>query len=341
MRWWTTSLDKPIRFGILGLGVGYSKAKECVKSRGAALVAVCDLQEDKARKVAEELKCRWYTDYDAMLDSGDIDCVGVFTPSGMHVDHALKAIRKGLHVFVTKPMDIDVEKCRLAIREAEGANVVLAVDFEYRYKDINLKIYRAIQNGLIGRVFLVDVLMKWFRDEAYYKGGYMPGWRSSRRYEGGSAANQGVHFIDLVQWWMGGVELVQGLSGTFTHSIETEDCSVAVLKFKNGAFGTLTTTTSSIPSLGTRIEINSDRGSMIWKDGKIDFFHLKDGDISVIDSIVLPSDRPANIFEDMADAIRRGKKPMVDGREGLKSVMIFNAIYESSKTGKAVKIEDA
>jgi predicted dehydrogenase len=332
--------DKPVRFGILGLGVGYSKAKQCAGSRNCVVAAVCDLQEEKARRVAEELKCRWYTDYDAMLDSGDIDCVGVFTPSGMHMDHALKAIRRGLHVFVTKPMDIDVEKCRIAIREAEKANLVLAVDFDLRYRDINQKICYAIQKGLIGRVFLVDILMKWFRDEAYYKGGYPPGWRSSRRYEGGSAANQGVHFIDLVQWWMGGVESVQGLSGTFTHDIETEDCSVAVMKFRSGAFGALTTTTSSIPDLGTRIEVNSDRGSMMWKDGRIEFFHLKDGDISVIDSIALPSDRPTNIFEDMANAIRRGGKPMVDGREGLKSVIIFNAIYESSRTGRAVRIEE-
>jgi len=333
-------LDKPVRFGILGLGVGYRKAKQCVGSRGAVLAAVCDLQEERARKVAEELGCRWYTDYDDMLDSGDVDCIGVFTPSGMHMDHALKAIERGLHVFVTKPMDIDVEKCRLAIREAEKANVVLAVDFELRYQDLNQKICYAIQKGLIGRVFLIDVLMKWFRDEAYYKGGYPPAWRSSRRYEGGSAANQGVHYIDLVQWWMGGVESVQGLAGTFTHDIETEDCSVAIMRFRNGAFGTLTTTTSSIPDLGTRIEVNSDRGSMIWRDGKIDFFHLKDGDISILDSITLPSDRPMNIFEDMAKAIREGRKPIVDGREGLKSVAIFNAIYESSKIGRAIRVED-
>ncbi|MEM1602540.1 MAG: Gfo/Idh/MocA family oxidoreductase [Candidatus Bathyarchaeia archaeon] len=331
---------EPVRFGILGLGVGYSKAKQCTRSRGAILSAVCDLQEDRARKIAEEFKCRWYTDYDKMLEKEDIDCVGVFTPSGMHMDHALKAIRRGLHVFVTKPMDIDAEKCRLAIKEAEEANVVLAVDFELRYQPLNQKIYYAIQQNLIGRVFLVDVLMKWFRDEAYYKGGYPPGWRSSRLYEGGSAANQGIHFIDLVQWWMGGVDLVQGLSGTFTHNIETEDCSVAVLRFKNGAFGTLTTTTSSIPNLGTRIEVNSDRGSLIWKDGKLDFFYLKDGDQSILDSISLPEDRPLNIFEDMVAAIRKGTKPIVDGREGLKSVLILNAIYESSKTGKAVKIEE-
>ncbi|MBS7624563.1 Gfo/Idh/MocA family oxidoreductase [Candidatus Bathyarchaeota archaeon] len=331
---------EPVRFGILGLGVGYSKAKQCTQSRGAILSAVCDLQEDRARKIAEEFKCRWYTDYDKMLEKEDIDCVGVFTPSGMHMDHALKAIRRGLHVFVTKPMDIDAEKCRLAIKEAEEANVVLAVDFELRYQPLNQKIYYAIQQNLIGRVFLVDVLMKWFRDEAYYKGGYPPGWRSSRLYEGGSAANQGIHFIDLVQWWMGGVDLVQGLSGTFTHNIETEDCSVAVLRFKNGAFGTLTTTTSSIPNLGTRIEVNSDRGSLIWKDGKLDFFYLKDGDQSILDSISLPEDRPLNIFEDMVAAIRKGTKPIVDGREGLKSVLILNAIYESSKTGKAVKIEE-
>lgn len=132
---------------------------------------------------------------------------------------------------------------------------------------------------------------------------------------------------------------MQGLSGTFTHNIETEDCSVALLTFKNGAFGTLTTTTSSIPNLGTRIELNSDKGTLVWKDDKIDFLYLKDGDMSVIENITLPKDRSANIFEDMIYAIREGRKPAVDGVEGIKSVRILNAIYESSCTKRAIEIE--
>ncbi|MCD6469596.1 Gfo/Idh/MocA family oxidoreductase, partial [Candidatus Bathyarchaeota archaeon] len=240
---------------------------------------------------------------------------------------------------VTKPMDINLAKCERLIKEVEKAGVVLAVDFDLRYRDLNRKIYLAIKKNLLGRIFLVNLLMKWYRKEAYYKGGYPPGWRSTRSYEGGSAANQGIHFIDLIQWWMGGVKTVQGLSGTFTHNIETEDCSVALLTFKNGAFGTLTTTTSSIPSLGTRIELNSDKGTLRWKDGKIDFLYLKDGDISVIENITLPEDRPVNIFEDMIYAIREGRKPEVDGEEGIKSIKILNAIYESSHTKEVIEIE--
>lgn len=334
------SLENPVRFGILGLGVGERKARECVRTKNAKLVAVCDLQEGKARKIAEELRCNYYVNYDDMLNEEELDCVGIFTPSGMHMDHALRAIERGIHVFVTKPMDINVEKCIFAVRKAREANVILAVDFELRYLDLNQKIYYAIQRGLLGKIFLVNVLMKWNRNSTYYRGGYPPGWRSSRRYEGGSAANQGVHFIDLVQWWMGGVKTVQGLSGTFTHDIETEDCSVALLTFKNGAFGTITTTTSSIPNLGTRIEVNSDKGSLIWKDGKVEFFYLQGGDFSVIDNIALPKDKPANIFEDMVNAIRAGRKPLVDGEEGIKSVKIFDAIYKSSSTGKVIDIEN-
>ena len=332
-------LKEPVKFGIVGLGVGYRKAKQCFETRGAKLVAVCDLQEEKAKKVAREFKCNWYTDYDEMLEKEDLECVGIFTPSGMHADHALKAVRRGLHVFVTKPMDINLAKCERLIKEAEKAGVVLAVDFDLRYRDLNRKIYLAIKKNLLGRIFLVNLLMKWYREEAYYKGGYPPGWRSTRSYEGGSAANQGIHFIDLIQWWMGGVKTVQGLSGTFTHNIETEDCSVALLTFKNGAFGTLTTTTSSIPPLGTRIELNSDKGTLRWKDSKIDFLYLKDGDISVIENITLPENRPVNIFEDMIYAIREGRKPEVDGEEGIKSIKILNAIYESSRTKEVIEIE--
>jgi len=180
--------------------------------------------------------------------------------------------------------------------------------------------------------------MKWYRAQEYYEGGYPSGWRKRKETEGGSAANQGVHFIDLIQWFMGPVKTVYGRSGTFAHNIETEDLSIALLTFGNGAWGSILTTTASFPDLGSSIEITGENGSIVWKDGKVSLYKRKDNLEPSLDEFQLDPNRPRNIIEDMVSAIKKGTPVMVDGNEGRKSVAILNAIYESSKTGKVVEL---
>ena len=156
-------MAEEIRFGIVGLGMGANRAKITAQTDGAKLVCVCDILEDKARKVSDELNCDWTTDYEKMLARDDIDAVGVLTPSGMHADFSMMAARAGKHVFTTKPMDILLEKCDELIQVAEEAGVILAVDFGERYGPANKRVRNAIQSGLLGRIILADLRMKWYR----------------------------------------------------------------------------------------------------------------------------------------------------------------------------------
>ncbi|MEM2926855.1 MAG: Gfo/Idh/MocA family oxidoreductase [Candidatus Bathyarchaeia archaeon] len=330
--------SKELGFGILGLGMGLSRARETVKTPGAKLLCVCDIREDIARKAAEELHCQWTTSYTEMLERKEIEVIGVYTPSGMHCDHAIKAMEAGKHVFIAKPMDIRVEKCDEAINIAKRMGVVLAVDFQMRYDDLNRRIKEALNAGKLGRLLLADLRMKWWRDQSYYDGGFPKGWRSLKGTEGGSAANQGVHFLDLLLWWLGPVRTVYGMSGTLAHGIETEDISMALLTFRNGAWGSIITTTFSYPSLGSRIELTGDRGTIVWNDGKLGLYKLKDEESPSLEEFEIPKDAPKNIIEDMILAVSKGAKPAVDGEGGRWSVELFNAIYESSRTGRVIEL---
>jgi len=330
--------SREIGFGILGLGMGLNRARDVVKTPGARLLCVCDLREDVARKAAEELHCDWTTSYSEMLERKDVEVIGVYTPSGMHCDHAIQAMEAGKHVFITKPMDIRVEKCDEAIRVAGRRGVVLAVDFQMRYDGLNRRIKAALDAGRLGRLLLADLRMKWWRDQSYYDGGFPRGWRSLRGTEGGSAANQGVHFLDLLLWFLGPVKTVYGMSGTLAHRIETEDISMALLTFHNGAWGSIIAATFSYPSLGSKIELTGEKGTIVWTDGKLGLYKLKEEENPSLEEFEIPRDAPKNIIEDMISAVSRGAKPAVDGEEGRKSVELFNAIYESSRTGKIVDL---
>jgi len=326
-----------VRFGIVGTGMGASRADTASKTAGAKLVCVCDFVEENAKRVADKLNCDYITNYEKMLQRDDIDVVGVLTPSGLHAEFAIMAAKAGKHVFTTKPMDILVEKCDELIETAKKAGVILAVDFGERYLDANKRVHKAIQTGVMGKMFLADLRMKWYRAQDYYDGGFPAGWRSKRRYEGGSAANQGVHFIDLIQWFMGPVKTVIGKSATLNHQIETEDLSVAILEFANGAYGVLQTTTCNTPDLGSAMEFSGSNGTLSWKNSQIELYKLADKPDAKLEDIDVESG-PASIIEDMVSAVTKGTSVAVDGYEGRKSVVIFNAIYESSKTGKPIQL---
>ena len=324
-----------VRFGIMGLGRGRKAAEQVVNAAGAQLVCVSDLQEDKAKEYGEMHGCDWTTDYKEMFARDDIDVIGVYTSSGTHCDYAIEAIAAGKHAFVTKPMDVRVEKCEAAIQAAKASGKILAVDFGNRYSLENRQLKAALDQGIIGKVFLGDVKMKWWREQSYYNGGYPLGWRSRKETEGGSIANQGVHFVDLIYWLLGPVKEVYGRSTTMTHDIETEDLSAAQLTFESGAWGLITTTTSSYPNLGTQVEISGTEGTVRWNQkGGIEITTRTEESVD-LSRFEVP-DAPADIAEDMVSAITKGTPPVVSGEEGKKSVEIFNAVYKSSETGQPV-----
>jgi predicted dehydrogenase len=327
-----------LRFGIVGLGMGYNRAKVVTTTPGAELACVCSLDEQRAQQVAEELSCDWTTDYAEMLKRNDVDVIGVMTPSGMHCDHAIMAMEAGKHCYTTKPMDITVAKCDAAIATAERTNKILAVDFGLRYAPVNHKVRNMLQGGKLGKLICCDLLMKWYRAMSYYSGGSPPAWRSRLATERGSIANQGVHFVDLLQWIMGPVETVWGRYGTFNHDIETEDQTMAILEFGNGAWGMLHTTTCSTPHLGSRVEFNGTQGVMIWQDRDIDIKQPEGLAEINLEDIPVDPDLPDSIIADMVGTVRDGKPLQCDGYEGRKAVAIFEAIYTSSDTGKPVKV---
>ena len=86
--------------------------------------------------------------------------------------------------------------------------------------------------------------------------------------------NQSIHSIDLLQWFMGPVRSIYAYTDTLAHHMETEDVAVAVLRFENGALGTIAATTSAYPGVTTRIEIFGAKGSAVIEDDNLSYLHL-------------------------------------------------------------------
>lgn len=335
---------KELGFGIIGAGaVAPNHIDAIEKADGARFVAVADTVEERARRVGEENGVAWYTDYRHMLENPDIDVVCVCVPCGIRGQIIMDAAAFGKHVVAEKPLEITLEKTDAAIEACDRAGVKLAVMFQNRCLDDIQELKRSIDDGRLGRLVLGDAYVKWYRPQSYYD---VAKWRG---FDGGGALiNHAIHYVDLLQWIMGPVEMVSGFTGTLVRKIEVEDTAVACLRFKNGALGVIEACTSPYPGLPAKLEIQGEKGTIITENGNImyvsiegeDEYHAQcsDGGMGGASSPAVSPVGHARQIADMVASINEDRPPMVDGHEGRKAVEIVLAIYESSRTGKTINL---
>ena len=342
-------------FGIVGCGlIGEFHARAIQAIPEAELVAVADVVEASARRLAEKFGCRYFTDVGKMLRLDEIDIVTICTPSGLHADTAVPAAAAGKHVIVEKPLDITLERVDRINDAARKHGVRVCGIFPSRFHDAAQATKKAVDAGRFGRITLGDAYVKWWRSQEYYDKG---GWKGTRALDGGGALmNQSIHAIDLLQWFMGDVEQVSAFAGTLAHErIEVEDTAVAALRFRSGALGVIEGATSVFPGFLKRLEICGSGGSVVmeeenivhWKfaqeqpeDARIreDFAAKTKTGGGAADPAAIGFEGHRRQFVDFIRAIETRTEPLVNGEEARKAVEIILAIYRSAQSGRPVNL---
>jgi len=343
------------QFGIIGCGMIAGFHAKAIQAAGGALIACFDTKAEAADKLAAQYQgCKPYNDLKAFLAEKHIDIVTIGTPSGAHLDPAVAAAEAGKHVIVEKPLEITLDRCNKIIAACTKNKVQLATIFPSRFHDSSLTLKAAIDAGRFGRLTLGDAIVKWYRTQSYYDSG---AWRGTWELDGGGALmNQAIHTIDLLTWLMGPVAEITAHTALLAHErIAVEDTAVAMLKFANGALGTVVGTTASYPGYLKRVEVSGSKGSAVLEEEDIirwDFEETLPSDAAVQESMASRKSGgggaadPAAIgysghtklFANMIAAIDGKEKLVVDGPEGCRSVEIILAIYKSAETGQTIKL---
>ncbi len=346
--------EKKIGFGIVGCGVIGPWHREAMqRSDGAKLVACCDIDEEKGRKFAEESgSISFYGDYHDLVRDPNVDVVSVCTPSGLHGDVTIAAAEAGKHVLCEKPIEIAEEKIDEMIGACRKNGVKLGNIFQRRTYKASRMAKDAIDRGLLGKMVLGDVYLKYYRSQSYYDSA---GWRGTWALDGGGALmNQGVHGIDLALWIMGPVKSVYGRADHLARNIEVEDTAVALIEYENGAWGVLEGTTSVNPGESTKLSLHGKKGSIVLEEGGISKWAVAEGEDEVAKAVPMEgkeekdgaaSDPTAigvagHVFlvNDLVKAIREDREPFITGDSARKGVELILGIYESSRTGKPVQL---
>lgn len=341
-------MKNKIKFAIIGCGrIAYRHIEAIQANPQAELVALCDLNIDRAYERNKQAGVAVYQDYNEMLRNEDIDVVNIMTPSGMHAEHALDIIRKyRKHVVVEKPMALRVTDAEELIRTAKDIGVELFIVHQNRFNKSIQKVREGIEQGLFGRMVLGTVRLRWSRGQAYYN---QDPWRGIWALDGGALTNQAIHHIDLLRWLVGDIASVSAVGATQLVDVEVEDTACAWLRFKNGALGVIEATTAARPlnhDMEASISILGENGAVIVEGASVNKLTTWTfNDIDIAEYMEAPPNVYGyghnHIIDNVVDVLIRGGEPLVRGEDALESIKLLNAIYCSMEhNGKESFLND-
>ena len=343
-------MTKKLKIGIIGIGTIADVHAQAIKaSKNMELLSAFSRNQEKARLFGEKYDILCYTDWNKFIEDPELDVVSICTPNGIHLDYGEKAANAKKHVIVEKPIEVTLERAQKLIDLCNNNDVQLAIIYQSRFMDNMTELKDFIDNNGLGKLFMGDASIKWYRSQAYYDSG---AWRGTLDLDGGGVLiNQAIHTVDLLQWLMGDVATIFGQTDTFTHNLEGEDNAIATLRYKNGAIGVIQASTSVQPSQSRRIEIHGEKGSVLIDGDTIKISMTEDnptkdntqneppgsGSSSPMDGFSFEPHKRQ--FEAIAEAIQNNKTPPVSGVESLKSLAIVLGVYESARTNTIIQLD--
>jgi predicted dehydrogenase len=340
---------KPLAVGIVGGGnISDTHARAAAEVPGLRVAAITGSNLARVRALAARHGAAVLPDLATLVRHRPLDLVLIGSPSGLHAAQGVAAARQGLHVLTEKPVDVSVERADALIDACLKAGVRLGVFFQDRFAPAFLGVKAALEAGALGRPLLASARVKWWRPPEYYAGSR---WRGTLELDGGGAlVNQGIHTVDLLLWLLGDVRRVFAIARTARHTIEVEDTLVATLDFANGAVATLEATTAALPGYPRQVEITGTEGTIVLQQDRLlaadlraPFPGLVPGEADANESARSPAVSDVRghraALEDFVAAIREGRPPRCDGREGRRSLAVVEALYRSAREGAPVTLE--
>ncbi len=345
-----------LKFGIIGIGnMGFAHLA-CLKNNeieNATVVAVCDVSSEKRKNASEKYPdIKIFKTAEDLLASDLVDAVIIATPHRFHAEIAMKALEKGLHVLVEKPVDITVSKAKELNEKAKKSGKVFGIMFNQRTNPLFREARNIVKSGKLGNLKRsVWIVTNWYRTQAYYDSGE---WRATWQGEGGGVLlNQAPHNLDIWQWICGMPIRVQAKCELAKyHDIEVEDEAIINVVFEGGANGTFITSTGEYPGTN-RLEISGEQGKLVlennllkwWKLGQneAEFRFASKESFDKIDMQYLeikPTETETahkGILQNFTNAVLFGEELIAPGFDGINELTISNAAYLSSwKNGQEI-----
>lgn len=333
-------MSKVVGIGVIGCGtISSVMAIPAIKEiENARLVAVSDVRADLAQKLATKYNVKSYTTVEALLNDKEVEAVYIAVPHNLHAELCVQAAQKGKHILIEKPMATNLEECKLMINECEKNDVKLQIAHNVRFTSAVQKTKELMDIGLIGKPVFARAQFSWWNPPD------PSSWRQSKsKGGGGSVMDVGIHCIDTLRFLLGDVSEVSAVVDRVAFDYEVEDTALMTLKFTSGAYAFIDACFNN-RYCENGLEVYGTGGSILGKDvftmlGIPFRFELRAFMISRLSKFEI---QPVNSFVKQighfVECIVTNRNPLVSGTEGMKTMQVAMAAYESAKAQRVVKI---
>jgi predicted dehydrogenase len=322
-----------LRIAICGAGHWGTRLIESVQGASGKLRFVAAVTRDPAgrKPLAERFGLALTTSYPDVLADPAIDAVVLATPHSAHAEEIAAAARARKHVFVEKPFTLTRASAQAAVEACRAAGITLHVGFNRRYAPAYVEMQRRIAAGEIG---MLRHLEGNFSGPPSYQ--TEPGnWRANQAESpGGSMTARGCHVLDAMVHLAGLATDVFALSERQQHAIDVDDTTSCLLRFADGATGSLATLHAAARFY--RIHAFGSKGALEMRgDTELDVSDL-DGNVRRFSFEAIDKERAE--LEAFADAIAAGVKFVIAPEEIVNVVAGTEAVAASARSGKAIGI---
>ena len=326
-----------MRVGIIGLGAISPLHIRAILDRGQKITAICDVDAARCKKINDEfnLGAKEYSDYNQMIDSGEVDVIHVCLPHYLHSEVICKALSKDIHVLCEKPLAINFEQLNDIEKAVNNSSATLGVCFQNRYNASVLYLKEFFKGK---EITAATANLVWQRDEKYYASG---AWRGKKQYEGGGVMiNQAIHSLDLLQWFCGMPETVIAhcSNNSLQGVIDVEDTAYGLFSLKNGGNFVINATNAAkncftIISMfhagDDTVELSGDNlivnGKFVTKSDGAPIFGKEEWGVG-----------HDKLIKEFYNCLENGKKFPIDFYEASKTVKLILKMYQSN--GEKVNI---
>lgn len=343
---------KKLRFGVISASYMATDHVRGIKANSnAGIIAICDLDLEKAGNVASELGIpHVYSDYKEMLRREDIDVVIVCTPDQIHCEQTIAAMKAGKDVLCEKPMAMTVQECKDMIKSSRETDRKLMVGQICRYAPAFILVKKLIDNGEIGELFFVE--SEYAHDYSHIPG--VGNWRIDPVKLRHPILGGGCHAVDLLRWIAGNPSEVSAFANRkVLKTWPVDDCTVAILRFPDDVIGKVMVSIGCKRAYTMRSVFYGDKGTIIadntsphitiYKETIANNGLLIDGEWDQHKAISLPvriaSHNTYSEITEFIDIIINDRPVQTDGVQGASTVAVCLAIVESAATGRSVDVE--
>ncbi len=332
-----------INIGLVGCGrISHKHITAIDNISNAKIIAVCDVDVEKAEKLAKKLNIKKiYKNYKDIISDKDVDVINICTPSGLHSAMTIEALEQNKDVIIEKPISLTVAETKKVIKSAKKYNRIILPVMQNRFNPAIT--FLKNNSDKLGKINYIEAACFWYRPQDYYN----DGWHGTKKMDGGVLMNQGIHYVDMIYYLIESLpKEVSAFGGTYGHKMECEDVISLNIKFKNNVIAFLRANTISYPeNFEGSITVFFERATVKiggkamnqiinWKGEGENL--AKEFDNSQSDDIY--GGGHLEVIKNMCGIKNNTAKPYMSGEDAMVSIKVIEGAHRSITRNKNIKI---